>query len=149
MEFSYRLTGTGWAEATISDDSAQVVLRASYLSDALNDLLLAIGSLLEGTLHAECSWLEEPGEWRWIFDLASTQVSLRILGFDDGWPRQPEDRGTLVFQTAESLDDLAKAIVGGVAAVLAEYGQEEYERRWHEHPFPTEAVSLVKERLTA
>jgi hypothetical protein len=149
VKFSYKLTGTGWAEATIADGSAQVVLRTSYLSDALNDLLLAIGSLLEGALHAECSWLEEPGEWRWIFDLASTQVSLHILGFDDGWPRQPEDQGTLVFQTAESVYDLARAIVEGVEAVLAEYGLEEYERRWHEYPFPTQALSLVKERLTA
>lgn len=149
MEFSYKLTGTGWGEATITDDSTQVVLRTSYLSDVLSELLSAVGSLLQGASHAECSWLEEPGEWRWMFDQDDGQISLRILGFDDGWFPQPEDQGTVVFETADSVRDLSTAIVRGVEAVLDEYGEQGYERRWVEHPFPTYALDLVKEQLAS
>lgn len=149
MDSSYRLTGTGWGEATLTDGSTGVVIPTSYLSDVLGELLLAIGAILEGALHAECSWDEEPGEYRWLFDQADGQVSLRILAFDSGWPRQPESQGTAVFQTAGLMNDMAFAIVNGVEAVLSEYGEEEYRRRWVEYPFPTEALTLVKARMTA
>ena len=82
-----------------------------------------------------------------MFDQADGRVSLRILGFDDGWPPQPEEQGTVVFQTADSLKDLSMAIVGGVEAVLDEYGEKGYERRWIEYPFPTEVLHLLKEQL--
>ena len=42
------MTGKGWAEARIADDDSWAILTASYLSDALGDLLEAIGVLLEG-----------------------------------------------------------------------------------------------------
>jgi hypothetical protein len=34
VEFSYKLTGTGWGEARVADDSSEVVLKTSYLPDA-------------------------------------------------------------------------------------------------------------------
>lgn len=38
MEFSYRLTGTGWAEAWVADGSITATITASYLEDALGEL---------------------------------------------------------------------------------------------------------------
>ena len=43
VEFKYRLVGTGWAEARIEDEEAWAGLTASYLSDALGNLLEAVG----------------------------------------------------------------------------------------------------------
>lgn len=43
MKFSYKLTGTGWGEAHIADDLAEIVLPTSYLSDVLGELLMAAG----------------------------------------------------------------------------------------------------------
>ena len=43
---------------------------------------------------------------------------------------------------------MAVAIVKGVEAVLADYGEEEYRRRWIEHPFPTEALAMVSALLS-
>jgi hypothetical protein len=83
VEFSYRLTGVGWAEATITCGDRSATLTASYMSDALAELLLAVGELADGADAARCSWEEEPGEFRWLFARAGEDVDLRILWFDD------------------------------------------------------------------
>jgi hypothetical protein len=149
VEFSYRLTGTGWAEARIADDSAWVTLTASYLEDALGVLLEAVGVLLEGAVTARCSWEEEPGEYRWIFDRSDTEVDLRVLAFGDVYSRDPDEKGVLVFRTLQPLAVLSTAIADGAQSVLDEYGEEEYLRRWVDHPFPTAHLALIKERLAA
>jgi hypothetical protein len=147
MEFSYRLTGTGWGEARVADETAHVLLATSYLTDVLAELLLAIGSLLEGAPAAECSWMEEPGEVRWKFNRADDQVTVRILGFRDFVPRLPDGEGTTLFETQGHLSDVAAAIASGIAAVLDEYGEEEYKRRWVDDPFPTELLRMVQAHL--
>ena len=93
MEFNYRLTGTGWSEARIADDLSWAALTASYLSDALGDLLEAVGTILEGAAEACVSWQEEPGEYRWIFVREGDLVHLRILGFALRWRRRSQARG--------------------------------------------------------
>jgi hypothetical protein len=135
-------------EARVAGERAHVELPTSYLTDVLGELLLAVGTLLEGASEAECSWDEEPGEYRWLFRQANGHVTVRILAFPDSWPRRDEDKGTLVFETSGRLRDIARAIVDGVGAVLAEYGEEEYQRRWVEAPFPTETLRMVEGLLT-
>src|SRR5690349_4440222 len=83
VEFDYRLTGLGWAEARISDGRSDATFTASYLEHALGDLLEAVGILLEGADEARCSWMEEPGEYRWVFRREGSAVQLRVLGFAD------------------------------------------------------------------
>ena len=41
VEFSYELTGAGWAECTLRIGEQCVTVTASYLSDALGDLAAA------------------------------------------------------------------------------------------------------------
>ena len=70
VKVSYRLTGTGWAEARVADGSASVTITAPNLEDALGVLLEAVGTLLEGADEARWLWEEEPGEYRWVFERA-------------------------------------------------------------------------------
>lgn len=149
MEFSYRLTGTGWSEARIADAEGSAVLSASYLSDALGNLLEALGLLLEGAEEASCSWDEEPGEYRWLFLRNGEEVSLRILVFDDQFPPQPEERGRVVFETRQPLSTLASTVADAAASVLAEHGEDGYKEKWVDDPFPTGHLSMIRERLAA
>jgi hypothetical protein len=162
MEFTYRLTGKGWAEARIADGTSQAVITASYLSDALGDLLEALGTMLEGAGEARCSWEEEPGEYRWIFAREDRdQVTLRILEFADMYARpdtragvvrlalRPDEEGELRFSTTQPVTVLAQAIADGAAAALAEYGEAGYQAKWLEAPFPVAHLEMIRGYLGA
>lgn len=165
-EFSYRLTGTGWAEARLADQNSSAVTQASYVGDALGQLLEAVGRILEGAPEARLSWDEEPGENRWIlqaatnppaagdcgelaFDPRGTEVHLRVLSFDDIHRQEPDAHGALVFENRRLLATVATAIAQGAQAVLDEYGEEEYPQRWIQHPFPAGQLTRIRERLSA
>ncbi len=62
---SYRLIERGWLECTIGIDNQYATVTASYLSDALGDLLGAVIRIVEGESDATASFAEEPGEYRW------------------------------------------------------------------------------------
>lgn len=54
-----------------------------------------------------------------------------------------------MFATVGPLRDIADAIVTGAAAVLDEYGEDEYQRRWVQYPFPAEMLTMVRGLLGA
>lgn len=147
MEFTYNLVGLGWAEAELVDDAASATITASYLTDALADLLETVAGLLTGAWEGRCSWEEEPGEYRWTFQQIGGRVDLRVLWFDDVYDEQPDERGRIVFATQQPLHVLASAIADGAARVLAEYGQDGYRERWHLYPFPTGLLTGVQDLL--
>jgi hypothetical protein len=149
VEFTYRLTGAGWAEARVSDGSFSATIPASYLEDALGVLLEAVGAVLKGAQEARCSWEVEPGEFRWIFERARSDARLRVLAFAEAYPREPDDEGVVVFESRQTLRDMAVAIADGAQAVLDEHGADDYARRWVEHPFPLGHLEMIRVQLAA
>ena len=147
VEFSFKLTGLGWGEATLSDRQRHVVIPASYLTDVLSELLTAVWSLLEGAPDARCSWELEPGEYRWLLARDGDQASLRVLALPDNTWENGDDGSSVVFDFTGPSGELASAFVDGIEAVLREYGEDGYKERWHEHPFPSESLSEVKALL--
>ena len=149
IEFSYKLVGTGWSEARIADGQAHATLTASYLSNALGDLLAALVLLNKGADEAEFSWEEEPGEYTWLFRRAGSDASLSIRWFEDQHRRVADDPGRVVFETKQPLAALTAAIAHGAATLLAEVGERGYAEKWYEHPFPTrELEELTRPRTT-
>ena len=65
----YKLTGSGWAECTIADGEQSCTVTASYLSDAFGDLVLSAVVLLRWFNEVSFSFVEEPGEFKWVFTL--------------------------------------------------------------------------------
>ncbi|TBN57242.1 hypothetical protein EYE40_07425 [Glaciihabitans arcticus] len=149
MQFDFEIVGTGWARSSVSDGNSKVELTASYLSDALGDLLAAIRSLLEGGDAARCSWEEEPGEYRWIFTREGGEAQLVILVFPDNFPPMRDDEGVEIFRTSEPLTDLAASVGYAAQRVLDEYGEAEYLRRWVEAPFPTSHLRTIQEMVAS
>jgi hypothetical protein len=136
MEFSYRLIGTGWAEARIADERSHAVLTASYLTDALGDLLSALVMLKRGEKDVSFSWEEEPGEYEWTFRRLDSEVELRIESFADQYARTKDEVGSVIFATRQPLGVVIQAVTREARDLLDELGPEEYARRWVEHPFP-------------
>jgi hypothetical protein len=144
FSFEYRLVGSGWAEARVADEHGHAVVTASYLSDALRGLIEAVALITEGAPRARCSFDEEPGEYRWIFDRHDDDVELRILAFDDLWNGQPDEAGRLVFESSQPALRIARAVLSGAQQLLDETGKDDFLRQWVEHPFPSRAMVRLR-----
>jgi hypothetical protein len=134
----YRLTGSGWSEAIISDGANETILsNMSYLSDALRDLVTAVIMLLEGTKRTEFSWYDEPGEYQWLLTCREQLLSIRVTRYRN-WEqdRRSSDRGKTAFETRSALRDFATAVLAQLPELYATLGSKGYKKRWVAHDFP-------------
>jgi hypothetical protein len=148
MWFWFWVHGSGWAEAGIGDDVGHANLTASYLSDALGDLLYAVLRCANGAPEARCSWEDEPREYRWILGRDGDQVHLRILGFDDVYERRPDEAGELLFETRQDWVTVARSIALGASRTLEKHGEDGYRNQWG-YPFPIATLALIRAGLDA
>jgi len=144
IAFTYRLVEAGWSEARLAFGDRWVELSASYLEDALGDLLSAVQSVRDGADHARASWAEEPGEFRWLFDRDGGMVEVRVLWFDDQLDHLPDDAGDERIVGRVALDELVAAIAAGAREVLERHGEQGYRERWIEHPFPVAQLQRLE-----
>ena len=144
VEFDYRLVGTGWSEARFAVGSQWVSLTASYLDDALGDLLLATRLLVEGDTAARASWAEEPGEYRWLLDRDGEGMRVRILEFPELWSDAPDGDGDVLLDATCDFRAFVAALTLGARQVLNAHGEEGYHERWLDHPFPTEHLQALE-----
>lgn len=145
LEFEYRVLGAGWAEGRLARGADEVELSASYLSDALGDLIEAVALVVEGVPSTQCSWLEEPGEFRWRFLRSDGDVLVEILWLDD-WDKL-DHAGQLVFSDRVPVLGLGRVILSEAQRVLDALGPEEYRRRWIEHEFPVRPLDRLKSAI--
>jgi hypothetical protein len=147
MRFEFRLTGHGSATAEIGDEASHVTIVASAISDPLGDLLHALWRLMEGEPETQCSWEDEPGEYRWIMTRLEGVMELRVLEFDQSHPRLPDESGRLVLRTRQSLPAFARAIALGASRTLELNGDAGYRERWFGRPFPSRTLALIQAAL--
>ena len=138
FQIDYRLTGSGWAECTLSSDSRTCLLTASYLSDALRNLVLAANGMLAGFSALTFSFDEEPGEFRWVITtLRPNEIQVEVLWFPELWGTRPNAEGNSVYVSSCRPVVFAKAVADAAKRVLDIYGESGYREKWDEHPFPT------------
>lgn len=136
----------GTAEVQVSQRDNICSLFPSYLSDAFNDLSKAVLSLLQSPLSdsVTCSWQDEPGEYRWIFQRSGEEdVRIEILRFDNTFSRLPDERGESVFIAECSGLRLATQVKGQLQRLLNEFGEEGYRNRWR-HLFPLQSFRQLE-----
>ncbi|KRB93810.1 hypothetical protein [Noviherbaspirillum sp. Root189] len=137
LKIDYRLTGTGWAECELSDEEASCVVTASYLSDALRNLVLAATAVISGFNRVAFGFDEEPGEYRWVITTSRiNEIDLQILEFNELWSGKLDDEGRLLFHTRCLPDTFADAVHVAAQKILNELSAQGYEDKWSEHPFP-------------
>ena len=146
VRFVYRLTGHGWAEADFHIGGQAARLTASYIGDALGDLLRGTLALARGAEQVEVSWAEEPGEFRWRLsarDDASLDVRILRLGrrAEETPPGMPLDPGHEVLAGRCDSHDFFTAITKGATDILNEYGLDGYRERWDQFDFPSETLT--------
>jgi hypothetical protein len=150
MEFSYRLTGTGWAEATIADGEQCATITVSYVTPhALDDLLAAVTVVLGPSVESECYWGEEPGEHVWLFRRIGDDVRVKVEWYDDDFWREavPQPTPDVVFEANVKARDLGMAVQHAAERVLAEYGKKGYAEKWLDARFPTARLKQLRAAL--
>jgi hypothetical protein len=136
VTFTYRLTGFGWSESTLVIGEHRAMLTASYLSDALGELLGAVVRIVEGEPEATASFTEEPGEFRWrMFRVGSDRLLVRILDFAGIWGNRLDEEGKPILEGECRLRTFAGAVLSASQRLLEEHGCEGYREKWR-HEFP-------------
>lgn len=141
MQFDFNLlrSAPGWADPTVDVGGTSLVMTASYLTDALGDLLGALMLLVNGRSVAFCEWDQEPGGWRWTFVRRSeTQLEVDIAFNPDvsKEPWRPHIPGEVRAAFRLPLDEVVEAIVGGARRCLDEFSAPGFAAQWIEYPFP-------------
>lgn len=147
LRFSCTLVGKGWIEATLFDGMNQQRFLASYLSDAIGDLLKVVISLLEGARRGTCLWEQEPGEYRWLFTRQNEQIQIRIVSFGRTFSRHFDEEGECVLTVQCSLLKFATKFSKQLEQLLATWGENGYHSIWG-YPFPQEDFQKMKQLIS-
>lgn len=147
LNIAYKLVGTGWSECTVRDDAgSECTVTASYLSDALGNLVLAALVIASGFTSASFGFDEEPGEYRWVIEQVDVNlVGINILSFPELWGGKPNEQGRLLFSTTCRPVVFAAEVLRVASSLLEEYGEDGYLAQWVEHPFPVRQLTLLRE----
>lgn len=118
-------------------------LSASYLGDALGDLVRAAVALPGARSTLRVTWQEEPGEFRWILEPRGSQVLVRVVWFDD-WGARDESAGAVRLEASCEVSEFQRAVAMAARSLLAEWGADGYREQWVEHDFPLEHLTRLE-----
>ncbi len=148
LTIDYQLVGTGWAKCTIASGGVNCEVTASYLSDALGNLVLCAVSMLSGITSVSFEFDEEPGAYRWNVCLSGpTEVTLSIVSYYGLWGRS-DSEGKPIFSVTCPLLEFGKAVQAAATGVLATHGLAGYMENWAAQPFPSKMLELLNEYVT-
>jgi hypothetical protein len=149
LRMSFALVGTGWSTCVVEAGGASVQVTASYLSDALGDLVLSAFAVASGFRTVEFGFAEEPGEYRWVVEVGmNTSLRLRLLEFSELWGYRPNDEGRSLLDVSMTSLDYLKAVQQCATAVLEQHGAKGYLAKWVANPFPERQLALLNEAIS-
>ncbi|MGC5398635.1 hypothetical protein ACPXCP_23220 [Streptomyces sp. DT20] len=146
IQFSWELSGSGWATCRIADGPCERRDVVSYCTDALADVLHGLAALYgPGPVH-RFSFDLEPAEIRWVLRGAGPDVEITIYLFPDMSASfdAPDGAGTLVWSSRQGLGVLSHAVMEAAQSVLRIHGEEGYRAKWLQHPFPVAALQDLR-----
>jgi hypothetical protein len=144
LRLRWELVGSGWAKCRIADGEQEATLIASYLTDALADLISGVGALY-GTRNVERFFFDmEPQELRWVLTRHGADVDVAIYEFPDTGLGLSDAAGDLVWRSHQPRSSVAHAVLEAAQEILREHGEDGYHAKWVEHPYPVAAVQDLR-----
>lgn len=141
MTFTWTLTGVGWADCAVTDETSQAQATASYIGDAPQCLLTAVARLILGETETRAQFEAEPTAFRWIFYREDEAVWIRLLELADR--SKHDNAGTEIFSSQQTIDTLARAIIRGFDTVAHQHGESGYHGKWRQ-PFPRTELEALR-----
>ncbi|WP_351236845.1 hypothetical protein [Streptomyces sp. NPDC002133] len=146
LQFSWELSGSGWATCRIADTAGEQKNFVSYCTDALADLLFRVAGLYGDSSVQRVSFDLEPAEVRWRLRRRGADVDIAIYYFPDmsrSWDA-PDDEGTLSWSSTQPRHVFGHAVMEAAQAVLSLHGEAGYREKWVQHPFPVTALQDLR-----
>ncbi|MDD9271733.1 hypothetical protein ACFPES_32340 [Paenibacillus sp. GCM10023248] len=147
MKFEYELTGIGWADGCIEINSSTVHFAASYITDALYDMLKAVNSLVPEVSPfpvsmAQFEWNEEPGGTVWTLSKINVNsLRVQIKSYED--LRNKKNQVIELDETC-SIHEFIRTIAQTLDMLLRKYGREGYKEKWVNFDFPMDNYLKLK-----
>ena len=116
------------------DGDVQTIV-ASYLSDAIRDVLDALASLATAAT-ANCKWEQEPGEYVWNFSRSGDDLAVSVIFSDDG-EQQPCFEGSFRYRR------FCNDVLTSLHKIRDSFGLSGFEEEWG-YPFPAEASQKLE-----
>jgi len=150
--FDYNLTGTGWAEVTLSDETQSVTFEVSYLSDPLSELYEGLYRLTQNQSDKEIIvFADEPGEHSLII-AKQDYLNLEIeLYKNDEWEElstamtSTKGNKELIYSDKDTLQNFISKICDGTDNLLKRLTLSEYKKLWSQYDFPIEIYGKIRQ----
>ena len=140
LRLAWRLNGHGWADCTVTDRQAAIVLTASYITSAPEEFLTALARLIAGETETRAQFEAEPIAYRWIFYREDEHVWIRILELGDG--SDHDNKGAEIWSSQYPIDELARAAIRCFDDVARTHGESGCRGKWGAHFARTELEAL-------
>lgn len=147
VKIDYRVADAGWADCDVAIDGSAASVEASYLGDALLELIEATRAIVDGANYSVAHFYDEPGECRFVLEPQGDTIRVRILEFGETWSEEPDEAGIVRLEAVCPLQEFAEAVLAAASQVLNTHGLEGYKEKWVRHDFPSEAVYGLRRAL--
>ncbi|MEU6872874.1 hypothetical protein [Streptomyces sp. NPDC046751] len=146
LEFSWELSGSGWATCRIADGVSERKDFVSYCTDALADVLHGVLGLYGRTSVQRFSFDLEPAEVRWVLRREGSEVHVAIYRFPDMSTSfdTPDQAGALTWSSTQPLSLLGHVVLEAAQSVVRLHGEDGYRAKWVQHPFPVAALQDLR-----
>lgn len=136
MYLEYDLLGVGWAMISIGTPHGSAKLTASYLHDSLQELSKAALLLCKGNHFAEVTFVDEPGEHRFLFKKIEDDEFELVVHWYKDWPTERQNPDEIILCTRISPQELRKEVLDILWKIDQKYGPAKYREMWINHDFP-------------
>lgn len=152
-QFSYKLTGTGWAETTFANEKQSINIQISYLSNPIPDLFKSLNKLINNESSIEkIIFADEPGEHCLTLTKAgNTSLSIEIF-WSDEWdetfnPPKNLNIQQLVYSDIDTLENFVNNIYIGIEKLMENLSLKDYKEQWCSH-FPSKTYKELRTKFS-
>jgi hypothetical protein len=140
VEFNYTLYEHGWASLLARIEGAEFEFRVSYMSNAVEDFVSSVVTLLSGEAVVRFALIDEPGEHCWTLKRGDGRLSVTVVHLKGMYrtecyntgrrpgQRPPEEEGTVVASFECSVPEFAEAVARMVNDINARYTESDFQR---------------------
>ncbi|PWK14857.1 hypothetical protein [Tumebacillus permanentifrigoris] len=156
MKFTYVLSGIGWADVSLEVEEQKFYFDASYISDALRDLLAGLLHLISGgrddgdrTKPFYFNWYGEPTVARWMLELRDEEhVRIKIDVFPDESVVDMGGERQVPIDAIVPKNDLIHVVVSAIRLLIRTTGVIGYQSTWNHHEFPLQSFLKLYHYVT-